>query len=330
MLLAVLSMAAAGLGWQPALPVAANAPVSSAPYYLAPGDGTSAISVINGFTSQTTATIAAPRDAGTIPWASNRPVWYPCGAAVDDRTFLLCDTHQYYELRLASDGKRQWLTGPANLPATARNTGNGGADFAVSPDGRYAATIDSSNTGILVLSLVTGSTRTWTIPAADGEATSLSWDGDRYLAFQLTSQSPDKAAGGIRVLDTRSASTEALAASRLVISGERRLADDITGVFNPVITPDGSKIVTAVWTTFNVAGLAEFNARTGQFIAMLMPPASMPGSGNPCQALWTDPSGAHLIAYCGTSGVVNGATFTPVNLDLPNTSGISFNDGVVW
>jgi len=83
---------------------------------------------------------------------------------------------------------------------------------------------------------------------------------------------------------------------------EGKLAGGITGVFNPVVTPDGSKVVAAAWTGFNVAELAEFSAQTGRLLAVVMPAAHMPGSGNPCQVLWTDLSGAHLIAYCDTGG----------------------------
>jgi hypothetical protein len=184
--------------------------------------------------------------------------------------------------------------------------------------------------GIMALSLVTGATRSWTIPVADGSAAGLSWARDRYVAFQFTSRPRDKDAGGVRVLDTGSAATAALAASRLVISGERRLAGDISGVFNPVITPDGSKIVAAAWTRFQVAELAEFSARTGRLIAVLIPAASMPGHGSPCQVLWTDASGAHQIAYCGTAGVVNGTRFTPVHLHLPDTSGTDFTGVLLW
>jgi len=41
-------------------------------------------------------------------------------------------------------------------------------------------------------------------------------------------------------------------------------------------------------------------------------------------------SGARLIAYCGTGGVVNGTRLTPVHLYVPDTSGIDFNTAVVW
>ena len=286
------------------------------------------MSVINGFTGQAAAAIAAPAGAGSFPWIG-RTTWYPCGAAPDDRMFLLCGTHQYWELRLGDDGKPQPISAPADIPVAARNTGsNGDPEFAVSASRRLAAV--TTPAGIMVLSLVTGVTRSWTIPSADGYATSLSWAGDRYLAFQFTSEPRDSGAGGVRVLDTRSAATAALPASRLIISNERKLAGGISGVFNPVITPDGSKIVAAAWTGFLVAELAEFSAQTGRLIAVLMPAAHMPGSGSPCQVLWTDPSGAHLIAYCGTAGVLNDTRFTPVHLHIPDTSGTNYTGVLLW
>jgi hypothetical protein len=326
--LSLTGCANAGPPPQPASTTVVGAPTASAPFYLEPGSATPAVSVINGFTGQVEAAIAAPKDAGSFPWVG-RTTWYPCGAASDDRMFLLCGTHQYWELRLGDDGRPLGMSGPADIPVAARNTGsNGDPEFAVSPDRRLAA-VTTATGGIMVLSLVTGATRSWTIPSADGYATSLSWAGDRYLAFQFTSQPRDNDAGGVRVLDTGSAATAALTASRLIISNERKLAGGISGVFNPVITPDGSKVVAAAWTGFNVAELAEFSARTGQLIAVLMPATPMPGHGSPCQVLWTDPSGAHLIAYCGTPGVINGTRFTPVHLHIPDTSGTDYT-GVLW
>ena len=311
---------------------AADVPVASAPFYLEAwqGAGPQAVSVIDGFTGQKEAAIAAPKDAGSFPWMGGRKTWYPCGAAPDDRTFLLCGTDHYYELRLGNNGKPQPMSAPADIPAAARNNGsNGDPQFAVSPDRRLAA-VTTATGGIMVLSLVTGVTRSWTIPAADGSASSLSWAGDRYVAFQFSAQSRDRDAGGVRVLDTRSAATAALAASRLVISNERKLAGGISGVFNPVITPDGSKVVAAAWTGSYIAEVAEFSARTGRLTAVLTPPARMPGHGSPCQVLWTDTSGSHLITYCVTSGVVTGTRFTPVHLYVPDTSGINFNGLVLW
>jgi hypothetical protein len=315
---------------------AAGTPAASAPFYLEgwQGTGPQAVRVINGFTGQVEAAIAVPKDAGSFPWMGGRKEWYPCGAAPDDRTFLLCDTDQYYELRLSDDGKPQPMTAPADIPVAARNNGsNGDPEFAVSAGARFAA-VTTPTGSIMVLSLVTGAMRSWTIPSAEGSATGLSWAGDRYLAFQFSPQSGDgdgdDDAGGVRLLDTRSAATAALPASRLIISGERKLPGGISGVFNPVITPDGSKVVAAAWTGRYVAEVAEFSAGTGRLIAVLVPAAQMPGHGSPCQVLWTDASGAHLIAYCGTAGVVNGTRFTPVHLHIPDTSGTDFNGDLLW
>ena len=310
---------------------AAGAPAVSAPFYLEGWQGTGpvAVRVVNGFTGQVQAVIAAPAGVGSFPWMGGHKTWYPCGAAPDDRMFLVCGTRQYYELRLGEDGKPRPLTGPAEIPVAARNTGsNGDPEFAVCSGGRLAAVV--TGTGIMVVSLVTGATRSWTIPSADGYATSLSWAGDRYLAFQFISRPRDKDAGGVRVLDTGSAGTAALTASRLIISNERALAGGISGVFNPVITPGGSTVLAAAWTGFNVAELAEFSARTGRLLAVLVPAAPMSGHGSPCQVLWTDRSGAHLIVYCGIPGVVNGTRFTPVHLHVPDTSGTDFTGILLW
>ena len=62
---------------------------------------------------------------------------------------------------------------------------------------------------------------------------------------------------------------------------------------------------------------------TGRLLAVLLPPAGTLGHGFPCTAVWTDSSGAHLMATCGVAGIVNGTHFTAVNLRLPGTSGIT-------
>lgn len=297
---------------------------ADAEFYLEGGWVT--VSVINGFTGQKVATIPAPRWAGSFPWVGHT-TWYPCGASADDRTFLLCGKSKYVELRLGGDGKPVWTSTPAVIPAPARNTGsNGDPQFAVSADGRVAAVTTSD--GILALSLLRGATRSWTLPASEGYATSLSWAGDRYLAFQLVPQARDHKAGGVRLLDIQSGAPTVLSASRLIVGTERSPGDGITGVFNPVITPDGSKVLSAAWTGFLVAELVEFSSATGQLVAVLIPPAHMPGHGMPCQVLWTNLSGNHLIADCGVAGVANGGRLMTVRLFIPNTSGTAV--GIVW
>jgi hypothetical protein len=316
-LFAAVALAAASLtspGWQPALPVAADAPASSAPYY-AMLNGTGGMSVVNGFTGTTVATVASP----------DRTHVDGIAAARDDRTFVLYTSHRFYELRLGRGGKPQWLTAVAGTPPPA------GTSFAVSPDAKLAAY--PTGTGVTVVSLATGATRSWA-SGPDGDITDPSWACDRYLAFQwqpLTSRG--KAAAGIRLLDTRaSTSRPVLAASRLIVSASK-LPTGLRGLFNPVITPDGSKVVTAAWTGpagSLTAEIAEFSARTGRLLSVLLPPAGMPGHGFPCTAAWTDLSGAHLMATCGVAGIVNGTRFTAVNLHLPGTSGITLTPFLAW
>jgi hypothetical protein len=307
--------AATAPGWQPALPVAADAPSSSAPYYVW-YDGPTGASVVNGFTGKTVAAFASPDGTQILGIA----------AAGDDRTFVLYTRRRFYELRLGCNGKPTWLVAVAGTPPPA------GTSFAVSPDARLVG-YSTSTGGVMVVSLVTGATRSWA-SGPGGSASDPSWAGDRYLAFQWQpSSSRGKAAAGIRLLDTRiSTSRPVLAASRLIVAAAK-LPAGLSGLFNPVITPDGSKVVAAAWVgpTGNfTAEIAEFSARTGRRLAVLLPPARMPGHGFPCAPVWTDPSGAHLMASCGTAGVVNGARFTAVNLHLPDTSGITYGPFLAW
>ena len=301
-------------GWQPALPVAADAPASSAPYYVW-YNGPDGASVVNGFTGKTVATIPSPDQTQFLGIA----------AARDDRTFVLSTSRRFYELRLGRGGKPQWLATVAGTPPPA------GTSFAVSPDARLAAY--PTGTGVTVVSLATGGRQSWAT-GPDGNITDPSWASDRYLAFQwhpLTGRG--KAAAGIRLLDTRASTKRpVLADSRLIVSAGK-LPIGLRDLFNPIITPDGSKVVTAAWTGpagSLTAEIAEFSARTGRLLAVLLPPADMPGHGFPCTAVWTDPSGAHLMATCGVAGIVNGTRFTAVDLHLPGTSGITLTPFLAW
>jgi hypothetical protein len=235
------------------------------------------------------------------------------------------------------------LTGCANAGTSSLTAGGAPAAGGPAASAPFYLEWGTATPAVRVINGFTG--RAEAVIAAPAGAGSFPWVGRttwypcgaapddrtfRYLAFQFISHPRDNDAGGVRALDTRSAATAALTASRLIISSERKLAGGISGVFNPVITPDGSKVVAAAWAGLNVAELAEFSARTGRLIAVLTAKAPMPGHGSPCQVLWTDPSGAHLIAYCGTPGVVNGTRFTPVHLHVPDTSGTVFTGVLLW
>jgi hypothetical protein len=289
-------------GWQPAESVPANEMASSAPYYVIGG-----VSVVNGFTGATLGTIHGPH---------HQP-FFVIGAADDDRTFILATPTSFYELRLASNGKPEpliWVRG--KVPPYGI-----GSETAVSPDARQVAYTTATG-GITVVSLVTGAARTWT-PGKGDSASSPMWAGDRYLAFQLNSS--------IRELDSW-APGHSMLTSRVI--QVRAPASDgmFSGLFNWIITPDGSKLFAAAWTGPNAtitAEIEEFSVRTGKLLAVVMPPASMAGHGDPCQVVWTDPDGAHAMADCGTDAIINNGIPVGANLSLPNDSGTSLI-GLAW
>src|SRR5580704_2470857 len=101
LLLAALLLAGL-VGCQSAVPVEAGASAAAAPVASAPV--ASAPFYLEAYLAGEKATTAAPAGAGSWSWNPGRPVWYPCGAAPDDRMFLLCGADRYWELRLGNDG----------------------------------------------------------------------------------------------------------------------------------------------------------------------------------------------------------------------------------
>jgi hypothetical protein len=137
---------------------------------------------------------------------------------------------------------------------------------------------------IEVVSLVTGSTRTWT--AAPQDLSSLSWAGDSTLAFTCGAQGP-----GVCLLNTtgpggRIDTSHPLIPSSLTYHG-LHVPDW------PMITPNGSDIYAALQAG-GTLGLVEFSARTGRPLGLVIP--AQPNNGGYCGTLWSDPSGQHLTA----------------------------------
>jgi hypothetical protein len=67
---------------------------------------------------------------------------------------------------------------------------------------------------VSVTTLATGATRTWSTP--DGGATTVSWVGDRTVAFDYWDDTNDDARSGLRLLDTAAAGANLLD-SRLIL-----------------------------------------------------------------------------------------------------------------
>jgi prolyl-tRNA editing enzyme YbaK/EbsC (Cys-tRNA(Pro) deacylase) len=301
-------------GWQPAGPLpAADASPAVAPYIVIPGyggDGTA--QVRDMFTGQTMVTVQP------------LPGQYVVGAAAagDDRTFVLqaevggqqqevngrkvgpprnSTTVAFDELRLGPAGRPVSLVSLLTVPARDAMSG-----FAISQDASMLAYANTENSGFETVSLATGTRRSWApVDAGTVAPFSLSWAGDRTLAFEWsTGNNPHPPGIGIRVLDV-TARGNLLQASRLVIPYGQYCSATGACQDGQLITPDGSKVLLTrvVAAGQNYADtVVEYSARTGQPLADVMPTIRTPYAGPPCVPLWTDPSGEQVISFCGGHG----------------------------
>ncbi len=293
--------------------LAADASPAVAPYIVIPGwggDGTA--QVRNIFVGKAIATIQP------------LPGQYVVGAAAagDDHTFLLQaemggqqqvvngrkvgppqnpTTVAFDELRLAADGRPISLVTVLTIPARDALSG-----FAISQDASMLAYANTNNSGFATVSLATGTRRSWA-PVDSGTVApySLSWAGDRTLAFEWSSGNNRHPPGlGIRVLDV-SARGNLLVASRLVVPYGQYC--DALGACQDgqLLTADGSKVLV---TRVVAAGqdytdsVVEYSVRTGQRLVDVMPAIRTPYAGPPCVPLWTNPSGEQVISFCGGHG----------------------------
>jgi hypothetical protein len=304
--------------WQPAGPLpAADAGPSVAPYILIPRYG-GVIQVRRVFRSVTTiATVRSPAGQYLSGVAS----------AGDDRTFVVeaaiggqrqngigypmnPTAFAFDELRLDVNGQ----PGPLRLLFTlpARGVEPGVEYFVISQDASMLA-YPTNNGGFETISLATGQGRAWA-PVDSGAVApaSLSWAGDRTLAFEWGAANNRHPPGlGLRVLDVASPGN-LLQASRLVVAYGRYCAAFGGCLDDPVITPDGSTVMvpTAVCVRACTAkevmqagvftdSVVEYSTRTGQAIANVAPPLTSSFPGANCEPVWTDPSGVQVVTSCG-------------------------------
>jgi hypothetical protein len=312
--------------WRPAGPQpAADAGPSVAPYIVLSHRGTAQVRDV--FTSQTMASMPPPDgvDYGGM------------AAAGDDRTFVL-ETVQgltpgqhafagFYELRVKADGRMQSLALLFRL-----QTNDGFLPFAISQDARMLAY--STGNGLETVSLATGQGRSWPAPRGGvASAYSLSWAGDRTLAFEWMSPTRARLAGaGIRLLDVM-APGMLVQASRLIVPYGRYCSGTVACQDGQLITPDGSKMLV---TKVVVQGqnyrdsVVEYSTRTGVALAAAVPAFDTPYAGPPCVPLWTDPSGVQVMSYCGGHGQwYDRGHVSRVKLDLP-MYGMNFGSPFTW
>jgi len=136
-----------------------------------------------------------------------------------------------------------------------------------------------------------------------------------------------------------------MAASRRIISTTRQFTPSGStfevsdGGNEPVVTPDGSAIVTSTvyfrvktresgQATNGRHGFAEYSTRTGKLLRILGYWKVTPAGYVLTQVLWSSPSGRVPIVVIpdGRIGVVNGNEFTPLN--LPPVPGVVMDAGL--
>ena len=315
---AVAPLAAPGT-WHPGrwFPAGALSPPDAgpavAPYVVTTGGGAGRAVVTNVFTGRTTGTISPP------PGSSLAGV----AAAGDDHTFLLAargaTSVGFYEERLGDSGRPGPLVLVFSLP------GRTVPWFAVSPDARVLAYAPADQ--IRTISLATGVGRSWT--AGGGKAIDLSLASDGTLVFEWL-PGGSLAHAQARLLDTAS---PGLGVARVLVPGCANAADLVCLPLSPLITPDGSAVF--VTYLFNgkgglVAQMQEFSARTGRMLRAVTPAVPSQRQVAVCQALWSDPGGSQLTAFCGRAGTIAGGRFSPASWQLPAGSLSRDGESVGW
>ncbi|HUC25328.1 MAG TPA: hypothetical protein VMA73_21700 [Streptosporangiaceae bacterium] len=291
------------------------------PYYLAVIDSGRSVGVWDSVTGQRVGSVHAPVETSV---AGHRyHTVFTVLAAGSGRTFVLDATVNnnttiempsgLFELELAADGSPgplkpltvvrvhqgrvgRWITSINSVALTAD-----GNDLAVA-----TSTYDGEISGpskIEVVTLATGSTRTWTAGRQTTDFSSLSWAGDSKLAF--TCYDPGSA---VCVLNTTGRgghidTSDPLIPTSLTYHG-------LSTPISPVITPNGSDIYAELQGRSSI-GLVEFSARTGRPLGIVI--SAPPSYNGFCGVLWSDPSGQHLTAACtwgSVTGTISHGVFT--------------------
>jgi hypothetical protein len=292
-------------------PPAVTAPTAPPRYAvtLAHTVGGQAAQVLDMSTGRITGRVTTPVAHSDFEWVA---------AAADDRTFVLADQSQalvyrFYLLHLAANGTPGRLT----LLSVPPLHGSQIYGMALTADASKLAMAWRNNpTGplrshISVTTLASGATRTWT--SAQGVALTLSWAGDRTLAFDWV-DTAHEGRSGVRVLDTATPGSNPLS-SRLVIPETTRKGA-LWGPSNPLITPDGSTLFVTMASGLSGTKtvLVSFSARTGMLKTVLTPTSASQSQWY-CGILWTDARGRYVLFQCGTTQAsINAGRYTRIHL----------------
>ena len=258
------------VAWRAAGPLpAADAAPAVQPYIVLLPVGRGTAQVRNVFTGKTIVTITPPHGQFLVGVAT----------AGDDRTFVLQaevggktptspmpvnpPTAAFDELRLEANGSLESLSVLGTVPARTALSG-----FAISQDASMLAYFTGA--GFETVSLRTGTGKHW-LPVDHGVVApySLSWAGDRTVAFEWGSgNNPHPPGMGIRVLNV-AAPGNLLQASRLVVSYDRYCGARAACQDGQLITPDGSRVLVT-----RVVGPDQDTTRTAWWSTQSVPVSS--------------------------------------------------------
>jgi len=297
-----------------------SAPTSAPTYYVAVSQSGRSVGVWDSATGKRVGSVRAPVETSVA--GRRYHTVFTTVAAGSGRTFLLDATINnnttiempsgLVELHLAADGSPGRLQPLTKVRLRQGRIGRWITSIqsaALTADGSKLAIATSTYDGevgrpskIEVVSLVTGSTRTWTASALN-DLTSLSWAGDSTLAFSCSDPS-----SAVCVLNTtghggRIDTSHPLIPSSLTYQG-------LNLPISPMITPNGSDIYAALQGGSTI-GLVEFSARTGRPLRLVI--TAQPDTNGYCGTLWSDPSGQHLTASCtwgSQTGTISHGVFT--------------------
>lgn len=221
---------------------------------------------------------------------------------------------RFYQLQLRPGGRAAPLAALPVPPVALTGT-----PFAVSVDGSELALALTRHglARIMVVSLVSGATRTWTAQVP-GSVTGLSWARPRKLAFVFGADSGRPGRSGLRLLDTSAPGSDLLGVPLLIPASVRLGA--LHGLNYPLISPDGTTLFATMTSRAGGAvraAVVRFSALTGRPDDVVTPETGESGMGTWCGALWSDPSGSTALAACGIQGKIHNAGFARLDLHFP-------------
>ncbi len=245
--------------------------------------------------------------------------------------------NRYYLMQVAADGRSASFS-LLHLPVSAKATDG----IALSPDGRKVATAmqdchagGCQYTGIQVVTLGTGASRTWTTTAR-GAPFVVSWAGSGHVAFQWGQ--------GYRLLDIAQPGTNLLAAAP--IAGPAPVPTHF--VPPALVTSDGRAVITSAVQNIPegdgfdtvVGKIVELDASTGQLMRVLytaterhvttqqdVVQVNASELDQTCKVLSLGPTGVQALVQCFGFGRVDGTRFTPLpGVPNPNATTVSGSD----